>query len=149
VRDADEQDRMAEVRTLVPATTDEKPTFWGIEYERNPNPTGEPSGLLAIPLPWDEDDGYTIRAAVLVYETHGLAETGLDHYLVKSGASAYCYGLLPFSATELADALEARPEGGGFDHVALNPVPSRHFPGTTAYAAGWTTEEFVSALRGL
>lgn len=125
------------------------PTFWGIEYERSPNPTGEPSGLLAVPLPWDEDVGHTIRAAVLVYETHGLARTGLEHYLVRSGAAAYSYGLLPFAATELADVLEARPEGGGFDHVALNPVPSRYFADTISYTTGWTTDEFVAALRGL
>ena len=102
-----------------------------------------------MPLPWDEGDGETIRAAVLVYETRALAGTALEHYLLRSGASAYSYRLPPFAAQELADALEARPEGGGFEHVALNPVPSRHFEDTISYTTGWTTEEFVAALRGL
>lgn len=143
------RDRRTEARTAALTGAVDGPTFWGIEYERSPNPAGEPGALLAVPLPWDEDDGYEIRAAVLVYETRDLARTGLEHYLVRSGAAAYSYGLLPFAAPELADVLEARPEGGGFDHVALNPVPSRYFPDTISYTTGWTTEEFVAALRGL
>ena len=141
--------RRTEARTAVPEGAVDGPPFWGIEYERVPNPTGEPSSLLAVPLPWDEGDGDTIRAAVLVYETRGLARVALEHYLLRSGAAAYSYGLLPFATHELADVLEARPEGGGFDHVALNPVTSRHFADTISYTSGWTTDEFVAALRGL
>jgi hypothetical protein len=131
------------------AGTEDRPTFWGIEYSRSPNPDEEPSGLLAVPLPWDEREGYVIRSAVLVYESNALAQASLDHYLTLSGAAAYSYGLLPFAPGELAEVLEARPEGGGFERVALNPVPSRYFPEAVAYSAGWATDEFVAELRGL
>ena len=127
----------------------EAPLFWGIEYERNPNPDGEPSGLLAVPLPWEEGDGYVIRSAVLVFESGALAQASLEHYLTLSGAADYCYGLLPFTPQELAQVLEGRPEGGGFERVALNPVPSLHFRDAVAYSAGWPTEDFVAELRGL
>ena len=149
MRNPDERGWSAATRSPFPAGAGDKPTFWGIEYERNPNPTGEPSSLLAVPLSWDERDGHTIRAAVHVYETRGLARAGLEHYLLRSGAAAFSYGLLPFAAHEHADVLEARPEGGGFDHVALNPVPSRHFEDTISYTTGWTADEFVAALRAL
>ena len=122
--------------------------FWGIEYERVPNPRGDPPGLLTVPLPWAGDER-AIGSAVLVFETRELARTGLEHSLALTGASTRGYGLRPFTPQELADVLEERPEGGGFEHVALNPIPSRYFPGADAYSAGWPTDEFVAELRAL
>lgn len=40
---------------------------------------GESSGLLCVPLPWEEGDN--TGAAVMIYESRALAQAGLDHYL--------------------------------------------------------------------
>ncbi len=124
-----------------------KAVFWAIGWSRNPDPDGQNIGLLSLPLPWDE--GETLRAAVLVFESRPLAEAGLDHYLALTDEPPSSYGLLRFAAPELVSVLEDRPEGGGFDRVALNPVPSRYFPGAVTYSAGWLTEEFVADLQSL
>lgn len=114
-------------------------TLWTIKYSRNPAPAGEPTALLCLPLPWDE--GETVRAAVLVYESRALAEAGLEHYLARTGQDGRSYGLAEFSARELAEILRQGPEG--FDRVAVNPILSLHFPDAEGYSAGLRTEDFV------
>ena len=121
------------------AGSTEDVTLWTIEYSRNPAPAGEPPALLCLPLPWDE--GETVRAAVLVYESRTLAEVGLAHYLVRAGQDGRSYGLAQFTACELAEILREGPEG--FDRVAVNPILSLHFPDAEGYSAGLGTEEFV------
>lgn len=74
---------------------------------------GESSGLLCVPLPWEEGDN--IGAAVMIYESRALAQAGLDHYLALTGAaSSPCspYHLLPLGVRELVGVLETRPEVG-------------------------------------
>jgi hypothetical protein len=120
--------------------------FWAIEYARNPSPGGtQESGLLCMPLPWDE--GQTVRAAVMVYESRPLAEAGLDHYLAWTGqdGASSSYSLLELCAEELAEILEGSPEG--FDRVALNPILSLYFPEAEGYSAALRVEEFVAELR--
>jgi hypothetical protein len=121
------------------AGSTEDVTLWTIEYSRNPAPAGEPPALLCLPLPWDE--GETVRAAVLVYESRTLAEAGLEHYLVRTGQDGRSYGLAQFTVCELAEILREGPEG--FDRVAVNPILSLHFPDAEGYSAGLRTEEFV------
>jgi hypothetical protein len=117
--------------------------FWAIEYARNPSPGGtQGSGLLCVPLPWEE--GETVRAAVMVYESRPLAEAGLDHYLAWTGQDSASYSLVGLPAAELAEILERSPEG--FDRVAINPIVSLHFPDAEGYSAGLRTEEFVAEL---
>jgi hypothetical protein len=118
--------------------------FWAIEYARSPSPGGtQGSALLCMPLPWEE--GETIRAAVMVYESRPLAEAGLGHYLAWTGQEDASYSLLGLSAEELAKILEGSPEG--FDRVAINPIVSLHFPEAEGYSAGLRTEEFVAELQ--
>jgi hypothetical protein len=118
--------------------------FWAIEYARSPSPGGtQGSGLLCMPLPWEE--GETIRAAVMVYESRLLAEAGLEHYLAWTGQEDASYSLVGLSAEELAQILEGSPEG--FDRVAINPIVSLHFPDAEGYSAGLRTEEFVAELE--
>ena len=118
--------------------------FWAIEYARNPSPGGtQESGLLCMPLPWEE--GGTVRAAVMVYESRPLAEAGLEHYLAWTGQEDASYSLLGLWAEELAEILEESPEG--FDRVAINPIVSLHFPEAEGYSAGLRTEEFVAELQ--
>jgi hypothetical protein len=118
--------------------------FWAIEYARSPSPgETQASGLLCMPLPWEE--GGTIRAAVMVYESRPLAEAGLDHYLAWTGQEDASYSLLELWAEELAEILEGSPEG--FDRVAMNPIVSLHFPEAEGYSAGLRTEEFVAELE--
>jgi hypothetical protein len=120
--------------------------FWAIEYARSPSPGGtQGSGLLCMPLPWEE--GETIRAAVMVYESRPLAEAGLGHYLAWTGQEDASYSLLELPAEELAEILEGSPEG--FDRVAINPIVSLHFPEAEGYSAGLRTEEFVAELKSL
>jgi hypothetical protein len=120
--------------------------FWAIEYARSPSPGGTPaSGLLCMPLPWEE--GGTIRAAVMVYESRPLAEAGLRHYLAWTGQEDASYSLLELPVEELAHILEGSPEG--FDRVAMNPIVSLHFPEAEGYSAGLRTEEFVAELKSL
>jgi hypothetical protein len=88
--------------------------FWAIEYARSPSPGGtQGSGLLCMPLPWEE--GQTIRAAVMVYESRPLAEAGLGHYLAWTEQEPASYSLVGLWAEELAEILEGSPEG--FDRV--------------------------------
>jgi hypothetical protein len=122
-------------------------TLWAIEWARSPNPAGDARGLLSMALPWEEGDA--VRAAVLVYESWPLAEAGLEHYLAVTGEHPSSYGVRRFSPSELIAALEGRPEGGGFDRVALNTIPSRLFPEAVSYSAGWPTEDFVAHLESL
>jgi hypothetical protein len=117
--------------------------FWAIEYARSPNPGGIQNGLLCMPLPWEE--GETVRAAVMVYESRPLAEEGLDHYLAWTGQDGASYSLLELPAEELAEILEGSPEG--FDRVAINPILSLYFPEAEGYSAGLRTEEFVAELE--
>jgi hypothetical protein len=118
--------------------------FWAIEYARSPSPGGtQGSGLLCMPLPWEE--GETIRAAVMVYESRPLAEAGLGHYLAWTGQDPASYSLLGLWAEELAEILEGSPEG--FDRVAINPIVSLHFPEAEGYSASLRTEEFVAELK--
>jgi hypothetical protein len=120
--------------------------FWAIEYARSPSPGGtQASGLLCMPLPWEE--GGTIRAAVMVYESRPLAEAGLRHYLAWTGQEDASYSLLELPVEELAHILEGSPEG--FDRVAMNPIVSLHFPEAEGYSAGLRTEEFVAELKSL
>ena len=118
-------------------------TLWAIAYARRPNPAGDSIGLLSVPLPWEE--GETVRAAVLVYESRTLAEAGLEHYLARTGQDARSYSLMSFSGRELAGVLEDGPEG--FDRVAINPILSLHFPGAEGYSAGLRREEFASEIE--
>jgi hypothetical protein len=117
--------------------------LWAIEYARSPNPGGTQSGLLCVPLPWDE--GGTVRAAVMVYESRPLAEAGLEHYLAWTGQDTASYSLLELPAEELAEILEGSPEG--FDRVAINPILSLHFRDAEGYSAGLRTEDFVAELK--
>jgi hypothetical protein len=120
--------------------------FWAIEHARSPSPRGtQGSGLLCMPLPWDEDE--TIRAAVMVYESRPLAEAGLGHYLAWTGQEPASYSLVGLPAEELAEILEGSPEG--FDRVAMNPIVSLHFPEAESYSAGLRAEEFVAELKSL
>ena len=118
-------------------------TLWTIAYARNPAPAGEASSLLCLPLPWDE--GETVRAAVLVYESRALAEAGLEHYRARTGQDDRSYGLMAFSARELAEILREAPEG--FDRVAINPILSLYFPGAEGYSAGLRTEELAAEIE--
>lgn len=115
-------------------------TLWTIAYARSPNPTGEPASLLSAPFSWDE--GETVRAAVLAYESPELAEIGLRHYLARTGQDGRGYGLMAFQASELAGILEEGPEG--FDRVAVNPILSIHFPDAEGYAATLGKEELAA-----
>lgn len=99
--------------------------LWAIEYVRSPNTQWEDSGLLCVPLPWEE--GECIQAAPMIFESQPLAEAGLEHYLLWSDQRPSSYRLLPLTAQELIEILETRPEGGGFDRVAINPILSRYF----------------------
>src|SRR5215211_2972061 len=117
--------------------------FWAIEYARSPSPGRTQSGLLCVPLPWEE--GETVRAAVMVHESRPLAEAGLGHYLAWTGQEPASYSLLGLPAEELAQILEGSPEG--FDRVAINPILSLHFPEAEGYSAGLRTEEFVAELE--
>ena len=118
--------------------------FWAIEYARSPSPGGtQGSGLLCMPLPWDE--GGTIRAAVMVYESRPLVEAGLEHYLAWTGQAPASYSLVGLPAEELAKILEGSPED--FDRVAINPIVSLHFPDAEGYSAGLRTEDFVAELK--
>ena len=118
--------------------------FWAIEYARSPSPGGtQGSGLLCVPLPWNE--GETIRAAVMVYESRPLAEAGLEHYLAWTGQNPASYSLLGDPAEELAEILQGSPEG--FDRVAINSILSLHFPEAEGYSAGLRTEDFVAELK--
>ena len=102
--------------------------FWAIEYARSPSPGGtQGSGLLCMPLPWEE--GGTVRAAVMVYESRPLAEAGLDHYLAWTGRRTPptpCWSSRPRSWQRYwrgvrglrpgghePDSLAALPRGGG------------------------------------
>lgn len=120
-------------------------TFWAIEYVRSPSPEGESCGLLCIPLPWEEEE--TIRAVVAIFESQPLAIAGLEHYLYRTEQNPASYHLLPLTAQELIEILETRPEGGGFDHVAVNPIFSRYFRDTVSYSVGSGTEDFIEAIR--
>lgn len=86
---------------------------------------------------------------MLIFEGQALAQVALDHYLARTGEPPSSYGLLPFTPAELLAVLEGRPEGGGFDRAALNPIISRHFPRAVSYSAGWSTEEFAADLKDL
>ena len=119
--------------------------FWAIEYVRSPDPRGESCGLLCMPLPWDE--GEIIRAAVAIFESRPLAEAGLDHYLAWTEQDPASYHLLRLTAPELIEVLETRPEGAGFDHIALNSILSRYFRGTVGYSEGLYTEDFIESLK--
>jgi hypothetical protein len=125
------------------AGSTEDVTLWAIAYVRSPNPAGEPPALLSMPLPWDE--GKTVRAAVLVYESFALAEAGLEHYLARTRLGGGSYSLMAFSGKELVRILEDAPEG--FDRVAINPILSLHFPGAEGYAAGLRTEDFAAEIE--
>jgi hypothetical protein len=81
----------------------EDATLWTVAYTRNPGPTLESSALLCMPLPWDE--GETVQAAVLVYESRALAEAGLEHYQARTGQDDRSYNLMAASASELAEIL--------------------------------------------
>ena len=118
-------------------------TLWTIAYTRNPGPTVEPSALLCMPLPWDE--GETVQAAVLVYESRALAEAGLEHYQARTGQDDRSYSLVAFSARELMGILREAPEG--FDRVAINPILSRYFPGADGYSAGLRAEELAAEIE--
>lgn len=117
-------------------------TLWVIAYARDPNPADEPPALLSVPLPWDEGD--TVRAAVLVYESLALAEAGLGHYLARTGQDGGCYSPVALSGRELATILEEAPEGFGW--VAINPILSLHFPDVEGYSAGLRTEDFAAEI---
>lgn len=117
--------------------------LWAIRYERRPAPAWEPPALLCVPLPWDE--GETVRAAVLVYESRALAEAGLWHYLARTGENGRSYSVMAFSARELAAILEDGPEG--FDHVAINPILSLYFPNAEGYSAGLSTGDFAAEIK--
>jgi hypothetical protein len=122
------------------------PTFWTIEYVMN-LPEGDTSGLLCAPLPWEEGD--TVGAAVMVYESRALAQVGLDHYLALIGAAsgpASPYHLLPLGVRELVEILEMRPEEG-FERVALNPIVSRYFPEAAGHSPAMPTDDFIKALN--
>lgn len=120
-------------------------TFWAIEYVRSPSPEGESRGLLCMPLPWE--DGDTIQAAVAIFESRSLAGSGLDHYLAWTGQNPISYHLTPLEPQELIEILETRPEGEGFDHVAVNPIFSRYFRGIVSYSVGSGTEDFIEVLK--
>ena len=114
---------------------------------RLPAPEPEVSGLLCVPLPWEEGD--RIEAAAMIFESQALAQAGLDHYVARVGAVkgfGSPYRLLPLRPRDLIQILETRPESG-FDHVAINPILSRHFPEADGYSAGLSTEEFVEVLK--
>jgi len=121
----------------------EDATLWTIAHARNPAPAGEPSALLCLPLPWDE--GGTVQAAVLVYESRALAEAGLEHYRARTGQDDRSYDLMAFSARELVRILREAPEG--FDRVAINPVLSLYFPGADGYSAGLRAEDLAAEIE--
>ncbi|HKH12440.1 MAG TPA: hypothetical protein VKA73_14970 [Rubrobacter sp.] len=118
-------------------------TLWTIAYARNPAPAGESPALLCLPLPWDE--GETVQAAVLVYESRALAEAGLAHYQARTGQDHHSYSLMAFSARELAEILREGPEG--FDRVAINPILSLYFPGAEGYSAGLRAEDLAAEIK--
>lgn len=100
-----------------------------------------------MPLPWAEGD--RIESAILLFESQPLAEAGLDGYLFRAGVGegrASSYRLMPFTPSELVSFLETRPPGGGFEHVAINPIVSRYFRDAVGYSAALSTEEFIEAL---
>jgi len=120
--------------------------FWAIEYAMNPSSEERSCGLLCMPLPWDE--GEIIQAALMIFESRTLAKAGLEHYLAWTGQDhTSSYRLLPLTSRELIEILEARPEGGGFDYVAINPIMSLYFRSTVGYSAGSRTDDFINDLK--
>jgi hypothetical protein len=124
------------------AGSEEGVTLWAIAHERSPNPTGEPTVLLAMPLPWEA--GESVRAAVLVYESLALAEAGLEHYLARTGQDGRSYAPMAFPGRELAEIIGEGPEGFGW--VAINPILSLRFPNAEGHSAGLRVEEFAAEI---
>lgn len=123
--------------------------FWAIEHVMRRPGGEESSGLLCLPLPWEE--GERIEGAVAVFESRALAEAGLRHYLARTGGTLPggrpdpSYRLLALGPRELAGVLEARPQG--FERVVVNPILSRRFPAAEGYSAGIPTDDFLEALK--